>query len=216
MERDRMELERIVVCLPCHSLHDFPTWLEEVEADALLTAWTAAWHPSLIAATGAVPHWAGVDVPPRDQGTLGIVPEPWDDRFAAQADMAATAGSTWVRGAVGREAIVAAAAVAVGVDPAAGPPPGDPWAEDFRGLGLAVLLAAVLAERMRSHADQDDAAFAAAVVRTARAAVASDSPGVTDGLRECFGWLEATRARFYPVDCWLIDLILLADSTLGS
>jgi len=33
-----MKLNRITVFLPCHTLHDFPTWLDESEADALLSA----------------------------------------------------------------------------------------------------------------------------------------------------------------------------------
>ena len=88
-----MKPERITVYLPCHSLHDFPTWLDEAEADALLSAWTAAWHPWLIANASAVPRWASVDLPPAAEAALGIVPCPWDDRFALQADAAFTANS---------------------------------------------------------------------------------------------------------------------------
>ena len=112
-----MKPDRITVSLPCHSLHDFPTWLDEAEAEALLSAWTAAWHPWLIAATGDIPRWASVDLPPTDLASLGIVPAPWDDRFAAQSDVVCMAGSCWVRGVTGRANIVAAAAAALGMAP---------------------------------------------------------------------------------------------------
>jgi len=212
-----MSSDRLIVLLPCHSLHDFPTWLDEHEADSLLRAWTAAWHPALIAATGSVPAWASVDLPAPDLGAgVGIVPEPWDDRFAAQADLVAPAAGRWVRGVGDRDGMVAAAGRLLGHDDVAtgaGLPAGD--AEDFHALGLAVLLAELLAERMRSSAGLSDGAFSAAAVAAARAAVAGDAAAARAGLRECFGVLEATRAHYYPVDVWLLDIVLLAETTLG-
>ena len=90
---------RIVVFLPCHTLDDFPTWLEEADADDVLAAWTAAWDPRVIAAIGRPPEWASVDLrPPADEPVLGIVPAAFDERFAAQADAACTSTGRWVRG----------------------------------------------------------------------------------------------------------------------
>ncbi|MFM8435620.1 MAG: hypothetical protein ACKOBP_09835, partial [Planctomycetia bacterium] len=109
-----MHPERIVVFLPCHSLDDFPTWLEEREADSLLAAWTAAWHPALIAAVGAAPGWTSVESPPVDPASLlGIVPPACDDRFPALVDTAGLVGSRIVRQVEGREPIVAAARTAL-------------------------------------------------------------------------------------------------------
>ena len=213
-----MKPDCITVYFPCHSLHDFPTWLEEAEADSLLSAWTGAWHPSLLAAVGAVPQWASADLPPHHSGiTLGIVPAPWDDRFAAQADSVCTAGSCWVRGVASRSAIVSAAAALVGVDDPAGDGPGTTaLAADFYALGLATLLAELLARRMRSETGLEATGFADSAVAAARAAMAGDDGAARAGLLECFGCLEATRAKYYPVDIWLLDLVLLAESTLGG
>ena len=212
-----MKPDQITVFLPCHSLHDFPTWLDETEADALLSAWTSAWHPWLIATVKAAPRWASVDLPPSDRATVGIVPAPWDDRFAAQADGVCTAGSHWVRGATGRAAIVAAAAAAVADgQPLAEPLPGGGLVEEFYALGLATLLAELLAQRMRSSTGLEGTGFAEAAVKAARAAIDGDQESARAGLRECYGSLEATRAQYYPVDVWLLDLILLAETTLGE
>jgi len=220
-----MEAERCVmslpmkptVFLPCHTLDDFPYWLDEQEADELLAAWTAAWHPAVIAASGAMPVWASVDLPPpADAALLGIVPAFCDDRFAAQFDAAAKIDSRWVRGVAGRAALIEAVASAAGVAPGpAGDLPATAWADDFRGLGLGVLVSELLARRMRSATDLDSDGFAAAVVAAARAAVAGRDDDARAGLEECFGWLESWRARYYPVDFWLLDLVLLAASTLG-
>lgn len=210
-----MHPERIVVFLPCHSLDDFPTWLEEREADGLLAAWTAAWHPALIAAVGSAPGWTSVEVPPSDPATLlGIVPPACDDRFAGLVDMAGLVGARIVRQVEGRDGIVAAARVALaesGLAVAAEAP----LVADFHALGLARLLAELLARRMRSSTDIVTADFNAAVVEGARAAVAGDEPAARGKLRECFAALEATRSQYYPVDVWLLDLVLVAESTLG-
>ena len=210
-----MHPERIVVFLPCHSLDDFPTWLEDREADGLLAAWTAAWHPALIAEVGSAPGWTSVETPPADPAPLlGIVPPACDERFAALLDMAGLVGSRFVRHVDRRDAIVAAARAALAGEGAC-VAADTPLVADFHALGLARLLAELLARRMRSSTDIVTADFNAAVVAAARAAVAGDEPAAREGLRECFAALEATRSQYYPVDVWLLDLVLVAESTLG-
>jgi hypothetical protein len=209
-----MQPARIVVFLPCHTLDDFSTWLEEDEADDVLAAWTAAWDPRLLAAVGRVPGWASVDLrPPDDEPILGIVPAALDSRFAGQADAVCTAGSRWVREVRGVAAVAAAARGACGLEAEEFDAP---FADDFRALGMAVLLAELLARRMRSEAGLESTDFAATVVAAARAAVAGRDDEARERLREGFGFLSATRSRYYPVEVWLVDLVLLADTTLGQ
>jgi hypothetical protein len=210
-----MHPERIVVFLPCHSLDDFPTWLDEREADGLLAAWTAAWHPALIAEVGSAPGWASVETPPPDPASLlGIVPPACEDRFAALLDMAGFVGSRFVRQVERRDEIVAAARAALAAE-GASVSAATPLADDFHALGLARLLAELLARRMRSSTGIVTEDFNTAVVAAARAAVAGDESAAREKLRECFAALEATRSQYYPVDVWLLDLVLVAESTLG-
>ncbi|MFM7205661.1 MAG: hypothetical protein ACKO4T_03180 [Planctomycetaceae bacterium] len=205
-----MPLDCTTVFLPCHALDDFPTWLEESEADDLLAAWTAAWHPALVAAIGATPRWSSVDLPVAAGSLLGIVPAPWDDRFAAQFEAGCSAGSAFVRRVSGVEAITQAAGDRLGLP--AGPLAGGAWVADFHALGLAALLAEVLARRMRTQADLDATGFSPAVVTAARAAVDGRDAEARTALHEAFDALAATRARYYPVDCYVVDLVLLAAS----
>jgi len=205
---------RTTVFLPCHTLDDFPTWLDETEADDLLAAWVAAWHPAVITAVGGGPVWGAVDLPVNDGPLLGIVPSSWDDRFEAQCGSTDTQGSAFVRNVTGSDAISRAALAAVGVS-SDGPLPGDPLAADFHALGLAALLAELLARRMRSSADLDDG-FRAAVVTAAREAVAGRTEAAGVALRECFDGLAATRARYYPVDSWVLDLVLVGGATTAE
>lgn len=209
-----MDRSRIIVFLPCHSLGDFPTWLDEDAADDLLTAWTAAWHPRLIAAVGRRPEWASADFTPSDlAGAIGIVPESVEERFAAHVDASALDAAEWVRGVRGRDAIASAAATAGRTPPAAA---AEPLVADFHALGFAWLLADLLARRMRSEMDLASSGFDEAVVNAAQAAVAGDLEMARSRLAECFGALEASRSHYYPVDVWLLDTVLLAPSTLGA
>ncbi len=48
-----MTYRETCILLPCHSLEDFPMHHEGADADGLLAAWTALWHPALLAQTGS-------------------------------------------------------------------------------------------------------------------------------------------------------------------
>jgi hypothetical protein len=205
----------VTVLLPCHTLDDFPTWLQEPEADGLLAAWTAAWHPAIVAAAGGPPAWASVDLPPPADAVAGIVPVFCDDRFVAQANP--DDADRWVRHKTSGGEITAALAARLqgdGGDRDALPATG--WADDFRALGLAVLLAELLARRMRTEADLAATGFDAAVVAAARAAVSGDDAAAEAGLAEAFACLETTRSRYYSVESWAVDVVLLAPTTGGA
>ncbi|MCX7402974.1 MAG: hypothetical protein NTY87_07705 [Planctomycetia bacterium] len=214
-------LERLTVFLPCHTLDDFPTWLDEAQADDLLAAWTAAWHPSLIANLGCLPAWASVDLPPSDGvAILGIVPATCEDRFASAFDATCQSGSYFVRQFNDRPGIVAAARqllaqgnASSGDVVATNPSHEIPLTADFHALGLAWLLAELLARRMRSTTRLESTDFAQSVVTAARAAASGEDGVAREHLQEAFGYLAASRSHSYPVDVWLLDLVLLAEST---
>ena len=228
-----MAHRRTIVFFPCHSLDDFPTWLGDAEADELLAAWTAAWDPRLVAASGRMPAWASVEAPPgNDAEVLGIVTAHCDDRLAGLVDPASSPGSRWVRRAGSREETLRQALAAVGIDGDAAAVDGGSGGvcpADFRAFGLAWLLSELLARRMRSStglgsaapfsgspADEVTTGFEDRLVAAARAWVDGDEATAAEALRECYGHLEAARARYYAVDVWLVDVVLLAETTLGA
>jgi hypothetical protein len=180
-----------------------------------MPSWTAAWHPAVIAAAGSRPDYASVDLPPPSEARVGIVPPFCDDRFAAQSSP--DDADRWVRGVAGIDATVEAAVAALGI--AADAPahlPGASHAESFHALGLATLLAELIACRMRTSADLESTGFDAAVLAAAEAAVRGDDDVVRQRLDEAFACLEASRARYYPVDSWVIDLVLAAPGISGA
>ena len=46
---------------------------EGEDADGLLAAWTALWHPALLATTGSAPTWHRGDNPPQDLSNMLIL-----------------------------------------------------------------------------------------------------------------------------------------------
>ena len=47
----------LITLLPCHSLEDFPVHASRDDSRSLLAAWTALWHPELIATAEKAPIW---------------------------------------------------------------------------------------------------------------------------------------------------------------
>jgi hypothetical protein len=210
-----METPRTTIFLPCHTLDDFPTWIDGNETADVVAAWTAGWDPWLMAATGACPSWASLDLahggPPPP---IGIVPAAFDDRYVVDDGRNPDVGQILIRGISRREDIIAEIAGRQGLDFAS--LPGRPLAPDFHALGLAVLLSELLARRMRSATNLEATDFESLVLEAARSAAAGNETVAREGLAKAYGTLEAVRGHYYPVDLWVIDLVLLSETTLGG
>ena len=59
-----MNYEEIIILIPSHSLEDFPTEMNEREAEGLLNAFAVAWHPELLLSANQLPQWMRADDPP--------------------------------------------------------------------------------------------------------------------------------------------------------
>src|SRR5690606_28409116 len=70
-----MSRPELLILIPCHSLEDFPTDLGEADAAGLLNAFSAAYHPVLLATTRELPAWRRADDPPTVfDGKIIVVP----------------------------------------------------------------------------------------------------------------------------------------------
>ncbi len=216
-----MTHERITVLLPCHSLEDFPVWSRGDEAEDLLAAWTAAWHPALVAGVGKMPSWRGIDRPADGLvNSVAIVPAAFDHRFDVTSHESDPADQVALTTAAVRhlsdvDAISMEAARLLGVSEHHAAAPHD-LVEDFYAVGLAWLLAELLSRRMRSQSMPEKDAFATELVAAAKAAVAGDTDASSQHLDACHRHLETARSHYYPVDVWLLDLLLVVGSTLDE
>ena len=205
-----MKLTELAVLLPCHSLEDFPVYHDGTEADELLTAWCALWHPALLAAAGSLPQFHRVDVPPELlEGMLMTVPPFCVDRlpagFVARAESESAGLLRHTRCDEAVEAAESSLPDAARVDAE--------LTADFVALGFCRLQIELLTRQMRYSVNIDEAHFQTTSIAAASAAVAGQAETARQHLSECFETLYEARTRFYPVDVYLVDLALVAQPT---
>lgn len=201
-----MTYEDLIVLIPSHSLEDFPAELAENEAASLLNSFAVAWHPALLASAKTLPRWHRADDPPdATQRRLILVPancESWIP--PGWAERVTSEGCTVVRGISERQAMIDAALAPLesgGCDPEV--------AADFLALGFCYLQIELLTRKMRHFSNLDEVHLQREAVAAAEAALAGDLDTVRTRLKSCFEVLTESRERFYPVDCYLLDLCLL-------
>ena len=106
-----LPMEKLTPILPCRGRDDLNEPRSAGQADELLAAWTALWHPALVAAAGAMPRWTAAAAPPDDPaGHLILLPptaEPLlPDDWLSHAEHL---GARLVRGQRRRPEMIAAA-----------------------------------------------------------------------------------------------------------
>ncbi len=215
-----MTIRRALLILPCRRLDDFPTHLTGERASELLAAWTALWHPALIAATGRLPGWHAADEPPDPagfDGELVLVPGvsrqclagDWCDRLAATSPR----NPPPVHAVASRRDTITAALTAAAIDPDCVPAA---VVGDFLALGYAHLQVELLTRAMHYSSVLDTDRFRTATVAAATAAVAGNYKLAGEELSRAFDLLTDARNHVYSVDIYFVDVTLLAESTLGD
>lgn len=209
-----MKFEEVCVLLPCHSLEDFPTHYEGASAEGLLAAWSAMWHPALLAATGRLPTWYRAEGPPDAlSGRLIIIPPTSEPLLLAGWVSRATGeGAHVVRKLSRRGEIVSAALVGLDEQPQVDPE----LVADFLALGYGYLAVELLTRQMRYMSNIDEVHLQNETLAAARACLAGDAETARRHLQNSFEVLIEARERFYPVDAYLIDLTLVAPTTVGE
>ncbi len=208
-----MPYQEIAILLPCHSLEDFPTHYEGDDAQGLLAGWTALWHPLLLADVGTMPKWYRVDSPPEELAErLLVIPSvAVADLPTGFAQRAKDAGACVVRRKGNRAEILEQA-----LKPFEGAEKFDAdLAADFLALGYCYLQIQLLTRQMRYSSNLDEIYFEGQLIAAAKAAVANDGPSARESLQRCFDVLSQERDHYYPVDAYILDLTLLAETTLG-
>jgi alpha-mannosidase len=203
------------ILLPCHGLEDFPLHHEGDDAAGLLAAWTALWHPALLAAAGARPNWRRGDNPPSDlEGRLILAPGVSSPEIPTGfAERATTEGACWIQGNLSRDEILRRALEPLRDQTSA---IDEDVAADFLALGYCYLQVELLTRQMRYSTNLDESHFFQQVVAGAKAAVAGHTSEAKDRLSACFDLLAQERAHYYAVDAYLLDVTLLAPHTIGA
>ena len=236
-----MSYQKAVVLIPSHSLEDFPTELSDKQAESLLNAFSVAFHPELVASTALMPSWHRADEPTTDvDGSLIIVPTACDDQLpAGWVSLAREQGAVVVSGLHDRAAMIEAALNGLrnqSAEPedaeesneASDGQASDEVSEtslnevsdeivsDFYALGTCWILMELLTRHMHHFSSYDEVFFEKTLVAAAKDAMKGDESGVEVSLRASYELLLEARERFFPVDCYLLDLCLLAPDMAGE
>lgn len=215
-------LEDCFLLIPCTTLEDFPTQASEADARGLLAAWTAPWHPRWLARLGKLPQWFRADtIPSKLDRTVLLVPEAsakrLPSRFAAETS---AAPDCCVFRAGCRAEFLAQMAAYLGED-------AQPWelslvgtertvdASDFYALGYVWLQVQLMTRRLRYTSNLDEIHFSGRVIAAAKALVAGQADVAIAALHEAYDVLAEERDHYFSADPNLVDLTLLAPTTLG-
>jgi alpha-mannosidase len=214
----------LLTLLPCSSWEDLSTSCRGEEAEGLLAAWSALWHPRLLAAAGSTPAWHGAEDPPEDVTDALVIIPPVSESLVSVAWMDRAEGDAVavIRGIVQRDRLLAAAlghldAMASSADTQVADPASldADLVADFLALGFGYLMVESLTQEMHSASYMDHDRFGELLPEAARAAVGGDQEKAREGLSGLFDLLLEARDHHYPVDAYLIDLTLIAPTTLG-
>lgn len=231
----RMTYNDLIVLIPSHSLEDFPTDLPDDKAEGLLNGYAVLWHPRLLASARVLPSWHRADQPPAfTRERLIIIPPTCDERVSPEwIDRARAEEGIVITGVSKRSELVAAVlepldrpepvasdAPEEATENAIAPiPPPQVSAElvaDFLALGSCHLQIELLTRRMHHFTNLDEAHLKREAIAAADAALDDDEAAARTHLRNCFEILLEARERFYPVDCFLIDLCLVVPTLAGE
>jgi alpha-mannosidase len=210
-----MKIERLIAVLPCSRLEDLRLDRNSEESEELLSACTGLWHPALIECAHSPPIWSPAETPPqKPAGSLivlpecceGLLPEGWIQGAEAS-------GAVLLRKLRTRPGIVTAALDALGgsqsrIDA--------DLVADFLALGYCRFVVELLTRKFRYMSSIDEPAFSTAVLAAAKAAADGDGGAAKTQLQTAFERLHQAREYFYPVQTRLIDLTLVAPTTLGE
>jgi alpha-mannosidase len=92
----------------------------------------------------------------------------------------------------------------------------DQLAENFAALGYGYLQVQMMTRQIRYTSNLDVAVFEEQVMKAAEAVVSDDHATARQMLQACFDTLGQERDHYYSNDAHLLDLTLLAESTLGK
>ncbi len=210
-----MKIEHLVILLPCQSLEDFQLDRNVRESEQILAAWAALWHPAVLKAAGKIPTWAPAEDPPHDlTGYLVMLPDSAANLVAQEWMLVAEDLECRIVGELRHRDEFVDAALAALDEP---PPEFDPaLVGDFYALGFGYLLVELLTRQLRYMSNLDEETFRKETLSAVEALYEGDVENARVRLQAAFDLLHEAREYFYPVEAHLLDLTLVARSTIGA
>lgn len=219
-------IQEICVLFPCHTLEDFPTHLRGEDAAGLLTSWTAPWHPRILATAQGIPAWYRADTPPVDlRGRILLIPSPSHprlpkdlpqrigdaencyeisvkDRFQTTKEILRCLSLEEPPERISTDCIDSSSSSPASVAP-------------FYALGSTLLQVQLMTRQLRYSSNLDLVTFSEHAVAAAKKWTEGDFSASRTSLQAAFDLLGEERDHYFSGDPHLIDLVLVASSTIG-
>ncbi len=214
-----MGYNKAAVILPGYGLDNLPYDIDDQQAEGLLNAFAAVWHPHLIASLQSAPSWHSCDeFADGDPSTLFVIPPISEEYLHGHWLQTGEETAGVIREITDRDELVTAVLAEAGVVP-----DNDLDRElvaDCMALGIAHVLMEVLTQQMHYFTNIDEEILGQHAVAAAHAIVAGGTEEAREKLTVAYEVLVEARERFYPVDCYILDLCLLnaeqANTNLGN
>ncbi len=216
------ELKRSVLVIPSSSLEDLPARMGHELAVDFLISWTSQWDPRLLSSLVTLPEWKKADGSSLDLNcSLVLCPEISKAKLDVplREQLAANQCAVVESQCRSRAELVAALLETVS-DPcssnASNSDQSPLLVEDFYALGYAVLQIQILARKLRYSWNIDWIMFTEQVLSAARASLSQNTEETERWLQASFDSLSQERDRYCSQQAYLLDVVLLAPTTLGQ
>ncbi len=225
-----MPLQRLILVLPCYSLEDLPRSLDAETAADFHACWTALWHPSFLLNLVGLPEWKRSDSSSLDvSAALILLPKASEEHLDTTIrERLVVSDNILIHSAGTRQANVDQIASVLEVqtvdrvlEPQREEEQGDGakrspiTASSFYALGFAYQQLHILTRKVHYSTNLDVALFHEQLLKAAQAFVDSQADETEKWLQSCFDQISQERDRYFSQQAHLIDLTLLADTTLG-
>lgn len=210
-----MTFKDLIVLLPCQSLESLSLERNADEAQQILSAWTSLYHPAVLAQAPGMPRWVSAESPPEDAtSSLIVIPECAESSLPeGWLGTAEKAGARVIRRQTDRRELIAAALEGI---PGSDSWPSTPLADEFLALGFCHLIIELLTRQLRYMSNLDSERFYRHTADALQQTIEGDLSAAREHLRSAFDRLTEAREYFYPVQTYLLDLTLVAETTLGD
>lgn len=210
------KLRDLVLLLPDFELEGYPRSLASSQAANLLGGWISLWHPALIGSTQAIPRWnhAG-HLPTELADSVFVLPEISREHLVdgGRTSIADAGGYLHESEHAWRELQTK---LIDHVPEKRESSLADELVEQFAALGYAYLQIQLMTRQLRYTSNLDQLLFSEQVCKAVDAAFDNNHERAEQMLQACFDSLGQERDHYYSLDVNLLDLTLLAPSTLGK
>ena len=215
-------LKRSIFVIPSAALEDLPVRMGHELATDFLCAWTAQWDPRLLESLDTLPEWKKADGSSLDlNASLVLCPEISKSKLDVPIREQLEMNQCSIIESQFRSRTQLVDSLLASVSPSQSDPiPGGQQVplqvDEFYALGYAVLQVQILARKLRYSWNIDWIMFTEQVLSAARASVTQDTDETERWLQASFDSLSQERDRYCSQQAYLLDVVLMASSTLGQ